>query len=613
MKKSAFLNLNLKLIPILGLALLSGCTLSNMIKKAKEQKLTVVPSPLELHGDSVQFTLSAELPTKLLRKGKTYTLFTTYNYLDQKLQLPEVIFDDKMFPNFKTEGPRLSKKFSFAYKSQSMDRGSLTLKGGAANLNGKTKYTPEMEVAKGLILTSRLVQPSYFVAYADHGYNKEPEYEPTTLDFNFDQGSSKLKVKKVKQKAAKGKKAREVYTGTAAVLDAYIAAKNPTKTVTIVGMHSPEGREVKNVFLAEDRAKTIERFYKQVLKENGYARLADSIQFVPRSLIQVWGPFKDTLAALPGFSDEEKRAVFAIIDGPGTFVEQQQKIEELEFFPRLFVSMYHKLRLAKTEILTLKPKKSDAEIEVLAKQIVDGSIPNTRLKDNELLYAASLTPISTEKEAIFLAATKQNDSWIAHNNLGAVRLEMAIKATDKNVKTDLIDRAVANLEIAKAKQPAPEVFNNLGMAYLMKNNDDKALEAFKSGLAAKPRDFVARMINSGKGQIEIRKATYPAAVASLTSATDNVVVDFNKGLAQLLNRDYNAALASFEEALAADSKYALASYCAAIAAARLNREADVSAYLRKAVSANESLKAKALADMEFINFAEKPSFKDALR
>ncbi len=613
MKKSAFLNLNLKLIPLLGVALLSGCALSNMVKKAKEQKLTVAPSPLELHGDSVQFTLSAELPTKLLKKGKTYTLFTTYNYLDQKLPLPEVIFDDKLFPNQKTESPKLSRKFSFAYKSESMNRGSLTLKGGAANLNGKTKFTPEMEMAKGLILTSRLVQPSFFVAYADHGYNKEPEYEPTTLDFKFDQGSSKLKIKKQKVKAAKGKKAKEVYTGTAAVLDAYIAAKNPTKTVTIVGMHSPEGREVKNVFLAEDRAKTIEAFYKQVLKENGYKSLADSIQFVPRSLIQVWGPFKDTLATISDITEDEKQMVLQIIDGPGTFIEQEAKIEELPFFPKLFVAMYYKLRLAKTEILTLKPKKSDAEIEVLARQIVDGTIPNTSLKDNELLYAASLTPIPAEKEGIFLAATKQNDSWIAHNNLGAVRLDMAIKLMDKNAKVALVDKAVANLEIAKAKNATPEVYNNLGMAYLMKQDDTKALESFKAGLSASPRDFVVRMINAGKGQIEIRSATYPSAVSSLTTATDNVVVDFNKGLAQLLNKDFNAALASFEEALAADSKFALASYCAAIAAARLNREADVAAYLKKAVASDSGLKAKALEDLEFLNFSEKPSFKDALK
>lgn len=597
----------------MGLALLSSCALSNMVKKAKEQKLTVVPSPLELHGDSVQFTMSAELPTKLLKKGKTYTLYTTYNYLDQKLQLPDVIFDDKLFPNQKTESPKLSKKFSFAYKSESMNRGSLTLKGGAANLNGKTKFTPEMESAKGLILTSRLVQPSFFVAYADHGYNKEPEYEPTTLDFNFDQGSSKLKISKQKVKATKGKKAKEVYTGTAAVLDAYIAAKNPTKTVTIVGMHSPEGREVKNVFLAEDRAKTIEAFYKKVLADNGYKSLADSIQFVPRSLIQVWGPFKDTLAVLPDLTADEKQAVLEIIDGPGTFIEQEAKIEELPFFPKLFVAMYHKLRLAKTEILTLKPKKADAEIEVLARKIVEGTEPNTSLKDNELLYAASLSPIPAEKEGIFLAATKQNDSWIAHNNLGAVRLDMAIKTSDKASKAALVDKAVANLEIAKAKQAAPEIFNNLGMAYLMKGDDAKALEAFRSGLASSPRDFLARMINAGKGQIEIRSATYPDAVTSLTTATDNVVVDFNKGLAQLLNKDFNASLASFEEALAADSKFALASYCAAIAAARLNREADVAAYLKKAVASDSGLKAKALEDLEFINFSEKPSFKDALR
>ncbi|MDW8286725.1 MAG: hypothetical protein RMJ89_01510, partial [Flammeovirgaceae bacterium] len=44
----------------------SSCTLNKMLKLAKEQELTVLPSPLELHGDSVIFTMSAKLPVKML-------------------------------------------------------------------------------------------------------------------------------------------------------------------------------------------------------------------------------------------------------------------------------------------------------------------------------------------------------------------------------------------------------------------------------------------------------------------------------------------------------------------------------------------------------------------
>ena len=46
--------------------LLSGCTLKKMIKMAKEQQLTVTPSPVEMHGNAVEFDMSAILPVKML-------------------------------------------------------------------------------------------------------------------------------------------------------------------------------------------------------------------------------------------------------------------------------------------------------------------------------------------------------------------------------------------------------------------------------------------------------------------------------------------------------------------------------------------------------------------
>jgi len=49
------------------------------------------------------------------------------------------------------------------------------------------------------------------------------------------------------------------------------------------------------------------------------------------------------------------------------------------------------LRAAKTEILTVKAKKTDAEISVLAKQITKAEVGGDALSFEELMYSATLT------------------------------------------------------------------------------------------------------------------------------------------------------------------------------------------------------------------------------
>ena len=58
---------------------------------------------------------------------------------------------------------------------------------------------------------------------------------------------------------------------------------------------------------------------------------------------------------------------------------------------------------------------------------------------------------------------------------------------------------------------------------------------------------------------------------------------------------------------------ALVYYVQAIAAARQNKEAELGAKLKKAVSLDPSLKSKAVSDLEFLNFYSKAAFTDAIK
>lgn len=219
-----------------------------------------------------------------------------------------------------------------------------------------------MPVATGIITTSKLVKPVFYASFAEHGYNNQEEIVPIIIpDFIFEQGRSVLRPSETK--SAKGKQ-----------LDAFIASKNVTKTVTITGTHSPEGAERINSKLSPDRAAAIEKYYRQQMKKYDYKGKADSIQFILKPVIQDWAGFTNALAAYEGITSEEKSEYMNIINAGGTFEAQEKQMKKLSTYKKVFKDVYPGLRTAKTEILTIKDKKTDAEIAVLAKQVTQNSV-----------------------------------------------------------------------------------------------------------------------------------------------------------------------------------------------------------------------------------------------
>jgi Flp pilus assembly protein TadD len=120
-------------------------------------------------------------------------------------------------------------------------------------------------------------------------------------------------------------------------------------------------------------------------------------------------------------------------------------------------------------------------------------------------------------------------------------------------------------------------------------------------------------VNGVKGACEVYMAKYADAVRSESSALDTDVNLFNKGLAQLLNKDFANASTSFAEAAKKNSNMAVAHYGAAVAAARSGNADGVAASLTSAVKIDPSLKDKALTDLEFSKFATTDSFRNALK
>jgi len=580
---------------IVGTLSLAGCTLPQMVKMSKEQNLTVTPNPLELHKDTVAFDMAANLPVKMLKKGTVYTVNSFYKYGEQEKALDPIAFKAEDYPNASTEQPSVTKSFAFAY-DPAMKRGTIEVE-GVASKGTKSKVTPRMPVATGIITTSKLVKPVYYASFAEHGYNNQEEIEPIIIpDFIFEQGRSVLRPSETK--SDKGKQ-----------LDAFIASKNVTKTVTITGTHSPEGAERINSKLSPDRAAAIEKYYRQQMKKYDYKGKADSIQFILKPVIQDWAGFTNALAAYEGITSEEKSEYMNIISAGGTFEAQEKQMKKLSTYKKVFKDVYPGLRTAKTEILTIKDKKTDAEIAVLAKQVTQNSVSADTLSFEELMYAATMTPSLEEKAAIYEAATKKGSKWNAHNNLGAVYIAQAIE--NPTNAAALADKAQAQLDIAAKINAAPEVHANLASVSMLKGNAYAAYDY--ANKASGIRGDNAAGLNGVKGSAAIVMAKYSEAVSAESSAANTADNLYNKGLAQVLNKDYQNALTSFGEATKLNSNHAWAFYGAAIASARLSNADGVVSNLTSAVKVDPSLKEAALTDLEFEKFVTNEAFRNALK
>ncbi len=583
---------------VCGVLALSGCTLSQMVKKAKEQKVTVTPNPLEVHADQVKFTAEATLPVKMLKKKTTYTGNLAYKYGDKKTEVGTIEFKAEDYPNAKKESPVKSQEFNFPYE-EAMRRGELAFSGTAAK-GKKSKTSPELVIAQGLITTSRLVQDANPVVYAETGYNPDPEYKPTYVAFYFDQGKSALKTSEVRSKRGK-------------FLDAFIAEKNVTKTVTITGTHSPEGTERKNQFLSNDRAKQIEGYYRKKMKDYDYKGKADSIEFVLKPVFEDWTGLKDTVNSTDILEQAQKDQILSIVDGSDDWETKQSKLEQQAFWKTLFLKVYPKLRTAQTEILTLLEKKTDAEMSAISKRIVTGQDSAKALSQAELAWAATLTPVLEEKQAIYSAAMKTWDSWQAHNDYAATELDMAKKENDKAKKMTMVDDAITHLQMANSKEESATAYSNLASAYTMKGDRTKASEAVTKAMSLTGNDMVTKALNAVKGAQEIRAAQYSAAASTLSQAGDDAVVLHNKALAQLLAGQPDAAIATLNEATTKDASNGDVYYLMAVASARAKKEGDVFSNLQKAVQNKTSLREKAVEDLEFMAYKDSEGFKNSLK
>lgn len=626
---------------LLIVLLITSCAdhYANLADVMKHQKLEVEPNPLELHGDSVSFTLITKVPRETIKKNSAYVFNVTYALGDVTrfnigLKPPPTKKTGtiELQGNKKPEGIQMlkvAKRMNFVY--QNKDEEGYLLMEGVLIRNKKKKFLGPVRIVSegrnvvGVATTSLLVKkPIDNISNSDgksiFAYTKYKRTiaNPVTTAYtlNFNQGSSLFQPF-----AGDNKKNLDLLNKLFKKLARDIAHIGSLSMLKINGVssHSPEEQITTNKQLLKQRTSTWSQQVKRVMQAHNCYKKSDTISFnfTHKTLNATWAEFK-LLLKKSTLSNSEKLEVTTIIDSKYGFLEKEKKLQKLSCYKILRERIYPKMRYAKIYITLPGKTRYKAELENVLDKIIKGKAGAEKLTEAEYLYMTIGTPNYTNRAKWLEKASTKYNTWKINNSLGAAYLDIAWSTKDKVY----IDKALLVLEKARSKKESTEVYYNIGMAYLMKGDNISADRNFRKAneIGVNNHPAMAGLLNGMRGYQAIRQATsrndgkYKEAYEVLENARNTVPNCFNKGLAYLLEaNNYEQAKISFLAAAKLNEKDAIIYYALAIVAARQGNKPELTKNLKKAVTLNSNLKIKALKDAEFYRYKTEPAFTNAIK
>ncbi len=594
---------------------LTGCSpYRPVLRAAKGQQLLVEPKVLEASGETIPFTITARVPAKVARyeQKAVYKLEINYSY-GARTGKPETEYigtiaftiGDYIYDASDPNWLVATKTFSFPYTAVKHP-GQLEAR-ALATLVGKDsrrfrKYASGQTVlAPGIITTTRLVVQRPKLDFTPETYTPTPDSGMLELPVYFPPGMA-------------------VFNGqagtNAAALSDFITENVKTQRVEIVGGNSPDPADAHNPRLALARARSVEKYYKDLLDKFGYVNSTQSVRFSVKARPHDWTFFLErvTNSALP---EAQIDAILDIVNGPGSYERKADKLADLPSAEYLETYVYPMMRRATVTVKhAARPPRADYELYLIAQRIAQGTEDADVLTEEELRYAASLTPLLEDKRRIYEVALKTGLSWPACHNLGLIYLKMANQELTPRVRTILLKKAVKNLTYAAHRQPTmAELWYHLAIGQQRLGNTLEALHAYDYAAKATGKPELMRQLFADKGALELIAGQPDDALASMQYAETTTQTVMNRGLAQLLKGDYTAAAAAYEEALKMnpDDGGKLASYCRAIVAARAHDDTALSYWLARAVALDGAAADRAAQDLEFRDFVQTDMFREALK
>lgn len=569
----------------------TGCTLQRMARTAeKHQHVTVQPNPLAASGQNVTFELKAQVPEKLIREKEVYKLDVYYEYDNQKREnigtynfsFGEFIYEDQK--------PTITRELSFPYEPEKA-KGRLMVQGRALDReDNDVVYTDPEQVATGLNTTALLQVRNNAFTFTPDQYAEDSD-STGKFTFYFEHNQSKLD---------------DLSDAKLQVLEQYALDNVPTQKVKITGVRAPGEKDNS---LAQKRAQTLEQYYRNKANRLDYTgKKIEIATEVQQNTLQALQQKVET-SALP---KPQKQQVLAILQGEQSEQEKLQALQQTVAYTYLQKYVYPSLQAAHVEFNYDRSRRPDYELYLLAQRIAREEVAADELTEEELLHAATLTPLLAEKRKLYEAAVKTTNKWPAYYNLGVVYKEMAAKDYRPAAKKALLEKAIHNLTYAGYRNPTATVYYSLASAYQQLGELEKAREYYSYALTLGGEEAMLQQIFADKASVEIETGQYDEAISSLRYAGDSYQTNMNLGLSYLLKENYEGAEEFYLKALEQKPDDGLAYYSLAILGARTENEQMLEEGLRRAVRADNSFMQKAINDIEFEAYRNKAAYKDAL-
>jgi len=559
-------------------ALLVGCNgLGKMIKKQKTITYDVKPNPLEMHGDSVVFTVSGKYPAKVFAKKATVTVTPVVKYSGgEKAMKPVVLVGEKATGSgqkisYSTGGTFSYTTEKFAYEP-GMKVAKVELRAQGA-VKKKTKDFTPVEIADGTIVTPLLVRnDEKGIAAKDAFVKTTPANQTANIYYvinKSDVRASELKSDEMKNLQA--------FIGTNINSQWY-----EFKGITVSAYASPDGELSLNENLAKDRAKSgskalMGEFKKNKNKDQKFGK--EEANYTTQTTAEDWDGFQ-TLMQQSSIADKD-----LILRVLTMYKDGDQREKEIKNLSKTYTEVAEKiLPKLRRSVLTVNVDKKSRTDEMISKLAT--TYPDS-LSVEELLYATTLTTDQNVQVQILQSAEKKYASdWRTSNNLG-VALLMQNKVTEAG---DAFKRAEATAN------GNPILMNNMGIIAAKSGDRKKAMEYYDKASGA------GKEVNYNKGIVNVRDGKYADAVSNFGDYKG-----FNKALAELLNGNTGAVATTLDASTEKDMAWSY--YLKAVAAARSNNAAEVNSNLKTAIGKDGSLKAAAKDDAEFIKLRDNADFK----
>ena len=571
--------MNSKSLRIIGAGLsvaviLTSCDgLGKMVKKQKDIKYTVSPNPIEMIGDSVQFSVNGKFNPKLFAKKVTLTLTPVVKYASgEKALKPITLVGEKATGSGQKIAYKEGGTFSYTSEKFGFEQGMRNAKVELRAEGSVKKKTKKFDPADGTVATSLLVRNDEKPIMAKDAFVKTvPANQTTHIYYVINQSNvrpSELKSEEMKNMTD--------FIGKNLNSQWY-----EFKGINVSAYASPDGETDKNENLAKDRANSGSMAVMNEFKKNKDKSVTfgkEKSQYQVGTTKEDWEGFKSLMEQSTMADKDLILRVLTMYNDP------DQRRKEIKNLSKTYVELAEKVlpKLRRSEITVNVDKKSrtDEQISKLATSNPDS------LSVEELLYAGNMTSDANTKVQIYKSAEKQFGSdWRTSNNLGAALL-MQNKVSEA---ADAFKRAE---KAAGGSQPA--VYNNLGIIESKNGNRTTAMDLYTKAGGAPETKY-------NMGILDVRNGKYSDAVTDFGDFKGH-----NKALALLLSGNAGAVKETIDASNEKEMAYSY--YLKAVTAARQANTTDAISNLKTAIEKDNALKAYAKDDAEFIKMRSESGF-----